>query len=384
MSDDLDEIRAMLQATTDDTNPRRRPSLATAEELDNALDRQPTTWEPIPLSGPIEDDLPPTLLSVRGASSLLYPGRVNLIYGESEAGKSWIALQAASEVLQRGGRVLWIDYEDTVRTFRNRLRTFGITDDNAERIHYLNPSKALHDHHKSHVSSPGWADLVELCRVHRYELAVIDTMTGAMSVEGLDPNVGTDVEATHRVLMGTIVRESGAAVLVLDHVVKSNESRGRGPIGSERKLSVVTGAAYVVEVIAPLSRAVGPDPIYGSVNMKVHKDRPGYVRGGRSESALVAVAEMTAFPDGSLTVRLVNPKDTVTAPPFDLITRILDRVRRDGPITPNKVQEALGGNRSTVLAAVDYLRDKGALDTEQSGRSRLLTVNELRVRELDY
>jgi len=271
-----------------------------------------------------------------------------------------------------------------VRTFRNRLRTIGITDDDAQRIHYLNPSKALHDHHKSHVSSPGWADLVELCRVHRYELAVIDTMTGAMSVEGLDPNSGTDVEATHRVLMGTIVRESGAGVCVLDHVQKANENRGRGPIGSERKLSVVTGAAYVVEVVAPLSRAVGPDPIYGTVNVKVHKDRPGFVRGGRSGSALVAVAEMTAFPDGSLTVRLVNPNDTVTTPPFDLITRILDRVKRDGPINITNIKKAVGGNSEAVGVAIDFLRDKGALDTELVGRAKYLTVNELRVRELDY
>ena len=383
MSDEITELRALLESTNDDTNPRRRPIGTTPEDLDRALDRQPTTWEPIDLTGPIEEDAPPSLLAVRGASALLYSGRTNSITGESEAGKSWIALHAATEVLARGGRVLWIDYEDHARTFRARLSAMGVSDEDARRIHYLNPSKALHDHHKLHTSGPGYAALVELCREHRYELAVIDTMTGAMSVEGLDPNVGTDVEATHRVLMGTITRECGAAVLVLDHVTKSSEQRGRYAIGSERKLSVITGAAYVVEVTRPVSRALGPDPILGSANLKVTKDRPGFVRGGRSELSIVAVVEMTAYPDGGLTDRLVDRKDTISAPPIDLVSRILDRVRRDGPITANKLHELLGGNRATLLAAIDYLRDKGALDSEQSGRSRLLSVNELRVRELD-
>ena len=384
MSDEITELRALLESTNDDTNPRRRPIGTTPEDLDRALDRQPTTWEPIDLTGPIEEDAPPSLLAVRGASSLLYSGRTNSIIGESESGKSWIALHAATEVLARGGRVLWIDYEDNVRTFRGRLDALSIPDEDAQRIHYLNPSKALYDHHKLRTSGPGYAALVELCREYRYELAVIDTMTGAMSVEGLDPDVGTDVEATHRVLMGTIARESGATVLVLDHVPKSKDNRGRYAIGSERKLSVITGAAYVVEVTRPVSRALGPDPILGSANLKVTKDRPGFVRGGRSELSTVAVVEMTAYPDGGLTVRLVSPKDTVTVPSIDLLHRILDRVRRDGPITANALHKDLGGNRDSFLAAIDHLRDTGALDAVKNGRGQYLTVNELRVRELGY
>lgn len=384
MSDEITELRALLESTNDDTNPRRRPIGTTPEDLDRALDRQPTTWEPIDLTGPIEEDAPPSLLAVRGASSLLYSGRTNSIIGESETGKSWIALHAATEVLARGGRVLWIDYEDNVRTFRGRLDALSISNEDAQRIHYLNPSKALYDHHKLRTSGPGYAALVELCREYRYELAVIDTMTGAMSVEGLDPDSGTDVEATHRVLMGTIARESGATVLVLDHVPKSKDNRGRYAIGSERKLSVITGAAYVVEVTRPVSRALGPDPILGSANLKVTKDRPGFVRGGRSELSTVAVVEMTAYPDGGLTVRLVSPKDIVTVPSIDLLHRILDRVRRDGPITANALHKDLGGNRDSFLAAIDHLRDTGALDAVKNGRGQYLTVNELRVRELGY
>ena len=173
------------------------------------------------------------------------------------------------------------------------------------------------------------------------------------------------------------------AVLVLDHVTKSSEGRGRYAIGSERKLSGITGAAYVLEVTRPWSRALGGEPVYGAAVLKITKDRPGYVRGGRSELSTVASIEVTADPDGGLRLRVVDPRDTVTTPPHELIVEVLRRVRLDGPVTANKVAESIEKKRATVLGVVDWLRGQGALDSEVQGRGRYLTVNELQVRELD-
>jgi hypothetical protein len=382
---ELDEIRAALMAPTDPdaTNSTPRP-IPTSAELDRLLDREPSSWRAIPLDGEIEEDQPPTILTVAGTDrALLYSGATNSISGESEAGKTWLALVAAREVIERGGRVLWLDFEDNVKRFRGRLDSMSVPRDLWALIDYVNPFHALWDR-RLNASTMAHADFVEMLRAGRYEFAVIDTMTGAMSVEGLDPNIGTEVERIQRVLMGAIVKETGAAVLVLDHVTKSSDARGRYAIGSERKLSGITGAAYAIEVSRPWSRALGAEPVHGLALLKITKDRPGFVRGGRSELSTVASIEVTADPDGGIRFRVLDPRDTVTAPPHDLVAEILRRVRLDAPITANKVAESIEKKTATVKSAIDWLRERGALDsTPRPGGGHFLTVNEIRVRELD-
>lgn len=382
---ELEALRALLEAPTveDATNSNGRPLPADLEALDKELDHERSSWSPIPLDGEVEEDAPPSILTIQGTDrALLYSGATNSISGESEAGKTWLAIVAAREVIARGGRVLWIDFEDNPKRFRGRLAAMSVTDTERKSIDYVQPFHALWNK-RTNTSTSAHADFVELLRRGRYEFAVVDTMTGAMSVEGLDPNIGTEVEMIQRVLMGRIVKETGASVLVLDHVTKSSENRGRYAIGSERKLSGITGAAYAIEVTRPWSRALGGDPVHGSASLKITKDRPGFVRGGRSELSVVASIEVTAEPDGGIYFRVVDPRDTVTAPPHDLIVEVLRRVRLDGPLTANKVADSIPKKRSTVLDVVDYLRDKGALNGEKQGRGTYLTVNELRVRELD-
>lgn len=386
MSDEIQDLAKMFATLTDEdvTNSQRRPLSGDLAELDRDLERPLSSWRPISLDGDVEADAPPSILTVSGTDrALLYPGATNSIAGESESGKTWLALVAAREVIDRGGRVLWLDYEDNVRRFRGRLDSMSVPRDLWGSIDYVNPFHALWNN-KVNASTSAHADFVELLQAGRYDFAVVDTMTGAMSVEGLDPNVGTEVESIQRILLGAIVKETGAAVLVLDHVTKSSDGRGRYAIGSERKLSGITGAAYSLEVSRPWSRALGHDPVHGLATLKVTKDRPGFVRGGRSELSTVANVEVTADPDGGIRLRLVDPRDSVTAPPTELVREILRRVRLDGPITPNKVAENIEKKRATVLGALDWLREKGALDsTPRSGGGQWLTVNDLRVRELD-
>lgn len=374
-----DELLAsFIEAPEDATNSTPRP-----EDLDKLLEvRQPSSWRPIPLTGPVEDDAPPSVLAIQGtARHLLYPGSTNSIYAESESGKSLLAMVAAREVIERGGRVLWLDYEDTARRFRARLESMSVPQDLWELIHYVRPAHALWSKRTS-SSTDGHADLVALLRAHQYELAVVDTMTGAMSVEGLDPNIGTDVEQLYRVLTGRIVDETGAAVLVLDHVPKSTEAK-RYAIGSERKLSGITGASYVLEVIRSWSRALGGEPVHGAASLKIAKDRPGYVRGGRSELATVASIEVTADPDGGLRMRVLDPRDTVPVPPLDLITKIIEALTRHQELSKSALEEAVDSKAVTVRAARDWLIDRGAIVTEARGNGHYLRLDKARLRELD-
>lgn len=376
---EFEQIRALIEAGPGDdvTNSITRP-----EELPSLLDREPSSWRPIPLEGPVEDDAPPSILKIEGTNRcLLYPGSTNSIFGESESGKSLLAIVAAREVIERGGRVLWLDYEDSPRRFRSRLDSMSVPPDLWGSIDYLNPVHALWSK-RTNASTGAHADFVDLLRASRYDLAVVDTMTGAMSVEGLDPLSMTDVEQIYRVLTGEIVKRTGAAVLVLDHVTKSSDTRGRYPIGSERKLSGVTGAAFAIEVTRAWSRAT-VEPIYGSALLKIAKDRPGYVRGGRSELSVVASIEVTAEPDGGLRMRVVDPRDTVPLPPHELIVRVVDVLRRYPGLSKSGLENELGGKATTVRNVRDYLVDRGVIRVDVQGRGQYLHLDETRLRELD-
>ena len=377
---EFEQIRALIEAGPGDdvTNSITRP-----EELPSLLDREPSSWRPIPLEGPVEDDAPPSILKIEGTNRcLLYPGSTNSIFGESESGKSLLAIVAAREVIERGGRVLWLDYEDSPRRFRSRLDSMSVPPDLWGSIDYLNPVHALWSK-RTNASTGAHADFVDLLRASRYELAVVDTMTGAMSVEGLDPLSMTDVEQLYRVLTGEIVKRTGAAVLVLDHVTKSSDTRGRYPIGSERKLSGVTGAAFAIEVTRAWSRALGGEPVHGAAVLKIAKDRAGYVRGGRSELSVVASIEVTAEPDGGLRMRVVDPRDTVPLPPHELIVRVVDVLRRYPGLSKSGLENELGGKATTVRNVRDYLVDRGVIRVDVQGRGQYLHLDETRLRELD-
>ena len=66
---------------------------------------------------------------------------------------------------------------------------------------------------------------------------------------------------------------TGAAVVLVDHVTKSQEGRGRWAIGSERKLWGLDGAAYGFESLVPFGRGKT-----GLVKITVAKDRCGHIR----------------------------------------------------------------------------------------------------------
>jgi len=376
----LEEIFAKIDEGPEDvTNSTPRP-----EEVAKIVEgREPSSWRPIPLEGLESDDSPPSILAIEGTGRhLLYKGATNSISAESEAGKSWLAIVAAREQIARGHRVLWIDFEDNPGRFKARLDAVSITAEEVKSIDYVRPFEALWNA-RTNSSTAAHADFVELLRQGRYEFAVVDTMTGAMSVEGLDPNIGTEVEAIQRVLMGRIVKETGAGVLVLDHVTKSSDGRGRYAIGSERKLSGITGAAYSLEVENPWSRALGGVPVHGSAVLKITKDRPGFVRGGRSDLSAVASIEVTADPDGGIYFRVVDPRDTVPCPPIDLVSKIVEALRRFPGMSKSSLEAEVGGKGTAARAARDWLIDRGAIVVESRGNGSYLTLNETRLRELD-
>lgn len=261
-----------------------------------ADEHQPSSWLPVDLGPALrgEQTAPePGILTRSDGLGLLYRGKVHVLAGEPESGKSWLAQLAAAIVLMAGGHVVYIDFEDDALGIVGRFRALGVTPEQIMAgLVYLRPDEALGDN--GHLLDQACAGS---------ELAVLDGTTEAMAVHGWAPKNDVDV-ALFQARILRRMSSSGAAVVVIDHVVKSTVDRGRWATGSQHKLAGVDGAQYLIEVIKPWAPGRS-----GLASVAVTKDRPGRVRAGLEDTSMKAVGTMvvTAWPDGGVRIELQPP-----------------------------------------------------------------------------
>jgi len=243
----------------------------------------------------------PALLARTDGGALLYPGKMHVFQAEPSSGKSWLALVAVAEVLAMGGSAGYLDYEDTGNGILGRLRTLGVTDAvMAARFYYANPTGRFGPAEKLSL----WNALDRM----NLDLVVIDGVGESLSREGLSEDKADDVIRWTDLLPRPIAR-TGAAVLMLDHVAKDPEQRGRWARGSGAKLAAVDGASYQIKVRVPFSRHRP-----GRFDMVVAKDRPGGV-GAIGE--IVATVHVTPHAAGELVTVRVEPHTNEQAAPTD-------------------------------------------------------------------
>ena len=159
-----------------------------------------------------------------------------------------LALAVVVETITAGENVLFVDYESDPATVVDRLRMLGAgPDDLTTHLHYVQPQ-----------SDPVNGPFPELeafgqLKARRYALAVLDGVTEALSVSGAASIDNDEVTAWIRRVPRAIARATGAAVVLIDHVTKSTEGRGRFAIGAQAKLAALDGAAFTVEPLEPLA-----------------------------------------------------------------------------------------------------------------------------------
>jgi hypothetical protein len=193
-----------------------------------------------------------------GPTPLVYGEGVHWLQGESESGKSWVALQVLLDVLRAGALGILVDHEDSEGPVFERLRQLGATDVDFGHLVYLN------GHDVGHV------DVVEHLRTggRPYALLVVDGVTAALSAAGLSGRNEQELTAWADALLRSV-----PAALVVDHVVKDTENRSGMAIGSQAKKSVVTGTSW--EVVCTEKFARGVD---GWIELHIQKDKKGSVR----------------------------------------------------------------------------------------------------------
>jgi hypothetical protein len=309
-----------------------------------------TGWDPLDLTEVLSDGYTPPMpeiLKRDDDAALLYPGRINALYGESGSGKSWVAMFACAQLMLAGEHVLYIDLEDHVGSVLTRLKNLGVSTSVLQvQFHYVSPVLAWNDQAERKIT----ATIVD----HDCKLAVIDSTGEAMALDGADPNSDDDVARWFRRVPRTMAR-LGPAVLLLDHVPKAKDAPGGFAIGSQRKRAAIDGASYRVN--SSVAPAKG---VRGILKLITAKDRGGHYQQGHEVAQVVIEDDVL---DG-VKITMSEPVMVVKASLPSQIKELL--AQHPEGLSKNSISEELGCHHKTSNPIVDDLTNQGVL--EQIGR----------------
>lgn len=328
--------------------------LAAEEKIDT------TTWHEVPLlsvlEGEPEDDQPTMLVRDDGAC-LIYPGRVHVFAGEPESGKSWLALHLCAEQIGCGRHVIYVDFEDTLAGVVARLVALDVEPQRILSLfHYVRPSEPL--------GPEGRHVLAELLSRTQPALVVLDGLTEALTLHGLALESNRDV-AEFLELVPRFIARQGPAVVIIDHVSKDKEQRGRWAIGAQHKLAGVDGVSYGLEVVKPVVRDGE-----GVVRIVVAKDRPGHVR--RIAFEKKTAAEMRTHSEKNiLTLTLITPGGHGRESdwrPTGLMERLSMWLERNPGANARLIEASVTGRGPSIREALKYLVTDGHAAIETGSR----------------
>lgn len=319
------------------------------------------SWTPVDL-GPIVSGLlagevvgpVASLMPRNDGPCLLYAGELHSFAAEPESGKSWMLQAEAARLLQDGQQVAYLDFEDSPANVIGRLLALG-TDPARILAGFVlvRPENAL---------APG--GLSDLLEGRKFALAVIDGVTEAMGLFGLEIASNDDI-AKFRKQLARPLAANGAAVVEIDHVVKNAEARGRFALGGGHKLAGVA-VAYSVTAIERPSRTRE-----GLLKVTVEKDRHGRVREHEDRAKVIALARITPADNGkTVTVGLEPPDSTGDAGEFRP-TRLMERVSRfleswQDPASKNTIEREVTGKAKFIRDALEVLVNEGYVGRERT------------------
>ncbi|WP_432886788.1 bifunctional DNA primase/polymerase [Kribbella sp. CA-245084] len=325
-------------------------------------------WQPVDLSHVLDGTWQapePTVGQRADGVGLFYPGKVHTAASESEGGKTWFALGGCLTEMDRGNSAVYLDFEDDEGAIVNRLLDMGAKP-NQIRDHftYLRPDAAL-------GSGINRDDLAAVLADSRPTIVILDGVTEALALHGLDANKNNEVARFGQMLPSWIARR-GPAVVSLDHVVKNGENRGRYAIGAVHKLNGIDGAAYVLENRHPFG--VG---VRGVSYLKLSKDRPGQLRryavtsAGRLHWFADLVVDATGNTGDELLIEVLAPSPTEDEfRPTVIMAEIMALVTEKGALPKRLIRKGVRGRHTTIDAALDVLVLDGYL-TKTTPHSKL-------------
>jgi hypothetical protein len=334
--------------------------IANMPDTAQADERERTSWWPRDITGVIngnDTEPDPTHLTRGDGPAMFYSGRVNGLIGESESGKTWVALHATHQDLAAGGSVVYLDFEDSAAGIINRLRIIGAREDTFARLTYIAPDETL--------STQAKADLAETLVAARPTLVILDGFNAAMTLMGLDINSNNDATHFAQQLLKPIAA-TGTCVVYVDHVPKSREARGKGGIGAQAKRAMTTGCALTVTVTEPFGQGQA-----GRLHLTVDKDRPGRVR-AHSYAAKHA-GDVILTPQGKGMKITIQPSDRgadTGEEEAKAQRQILEFVRKNPGASQNRIEQNVTGKGVTLRGRLEYLVHLGKLQVISNGAAK--------------
>jgi hypothetical protein len=364
---------------------RELAPLATTNNLkvDNAINQpeiissenpEESSWKPIELKdyydGLFQAPIA-TILKRSDGAGLIYQGRVHSIYGESESGKSWIAQIATAELLKSDKKVIYIDFESDALDIVNRLKNLGVTRANLlQYFTYIRPDGPRDS------DDPYWQDILQ---PDSATLVVIDGVTESLTMWGGQTKDNDEITRWMRIFPRTVATASGAAVVLIDHITKNTETRGRFAIGGQAKLATIDGAAYLIEPLEVLA----PGKI-GTLTMRVTKDRPGFIRKSAGmyrksdrtqESAIFTIDSTKAAMQYFIGVPIAEDELELNKE-FKKSKEIVEFIHNHPGATRRIVQDGITGSKDAIGERISDLLAGGWIENKGNERSFVLYVTD--------
>jgi len=356
------------------------PNLALVPDIDPdhiQPARERSSWYPKPLDidGEIEQ-LIPEFLARDDGHRLFYKGKINAILGESESGKTWVALLGVKQALDVGEKVIYLDFEDSGKGILSRLRSFEISDEKLKSFIYANPDQNLTLEERM--------DLVDALQEFQPDWIIVDGVNAAMTLLNLELTSNRDATFFSQQLLKPLA-QSGAGVITIDHVPKSKENRGNYAIGAQAKRADINGAAIAVSVSKPFGRGMT-----GELDLKVTKDRPGSLREHSRDAKVAGRVILKSDVNGNVVMNIENPHILVQdkdRPVYlmDAISKLLEGASM--PLSKSAVVKDVKGNDAMIRQAITCLASEKFISIE-NGKGLTLNLRLLKPfhynREIGY
>ena len=344
--------------------PNSAPNLELVPDIDEdhiEPARERSSWYPRPLDldGEIEQEIPEFLARDDG-HRLFYKGKINAVIGESESGKTWVALLGVKQALDVAEKVIYLDFEDSGKGILSRLRSLGVEDAKFKNFIYANPDQNLTLEER--------IDLVDALTNFQPDWIIVDGVNAAMTLLNLELTSNRDATFFSQQLLRPLA-QSGAGVITIDHVPKSKDNRGNYAIGAQAKRADINGSAIAVEVVSPFGKGMN-----GELLLKVTKDRPGAVREVSREAKFVGRVLINSSSAGSVTMRIESPQmgeQGRTRPThlMESISKLLESASM--PLSKSAVIKETFGKTEWVMIAIKTLIDEKFVMVENGSRNSL-------------
>lgn len=363
--DRIDAVKSTVKRLEKDEKARGWPALAedigavvvekVREWLDLEVDEDETGDELYrsPLGAMLEDGIPPPAWIL---PDTLYAEKIHWLAGEPGDGKTYLMLAFALELMRDGHRVMWVDEESGEAQTAFRLGTLGATRETLDEgfYYYAHPGISIRPQ-----------DLDKMFRVVsdvKPALVVFDSAADMLDVSELDEDVNREVTRWIKAVLDPLKHTYGAASVVIDHVVKSRDSRGGWARGAGAKKSKSD-----VLLVTSKDRDFNKDTV-GSVSFAIRKDRDGHL--GKTFAYRIG-----GRGDGTTLVERAELQQTTGQGHDDVEQRIVDFLRlnaegNENAMSLRQIRDNVTGKGEQISSSLQALADRvdSGVSSQKRGR----------------